>query len=71
MVFKSNVNFVRNSMRCILFITWDYEKLDEVYLIYKSGIMPEDEICVLADSASLRERVVPSFELASKGTWEA
>ena len=23
-------------------IEWDYEKLDEVYLIYKSGIMPED-----------------------------
>ena len=52
-------------------LEWDYEKLDEVYLIYKSGIMPEDEICVLADSAALRERVVPPFELASKGTWEA
>ena len=65
-------NIVRNSMRCILFFfEWDYEKLDEVYLIYKSGIMPEDEICVLADSAALRERVVPPFELASKGTWEA
>ena len=64
-------NIVRNSMRCIYFLEWDYEKLDEVYLIYKSGIMPEDEICVLADSAAFCERVVPPFELASKGTWEA
>ena len=57
-------------------VIWTKSKRKAVFLrsaslIYKSGTMPEDEICVLADSAALRERVVPPFELASKRTWEA